>query len=445
MPPNLTQTVISSSYAARMNVMLVKDLTDTSQDQPLLRLPHELIRRNFRNTQRYVERERDYILPALKDTANAALSSAQTPDQTLASLDAMIQRMQNFKRKLEKLHTEEEAIHDHSAKRIKHLQDLYDIPSLVDVKYEQWSRTRLDRLMVDYLLRSGFSKTASTLAESKQISHLIDLDIFVTCHRIASSLTRGETKDALTWINENRAQLKKLVQAPYKTTDLEFELRLQQYIELVRAGTTNKKLDAMLHAQQHLSPHSVSRRETIMQAAGLLAQSSDTQAEPYKSLFAPSRWHHLSNLFIETHHTLFSLPVQPLLHVALSSGLSALKTPACHSAYNPASSSTPGHARIATNTSLCPICSMELNDLARNVPYAHHTTSSVEADPVVLPNGRIYGRGRLEELQKKLVMAGGGGRGDGMHDPEIGKDGEVRDPTTGESFTWDEVKKVYIM
>jgi len=356
----------------------------------------------------------------------------------------MILRMQNFKRKLEKLHVEEEALHDHSAKRIKHLQDLYEIPSLTDVQYEQWSRTRLDRLMVDYLLRAGYSKSASALAESKQISHLIDLDTFVACHKIASSLNRGETKEALAWINENKSSLKKLITAPYKTTNLEFELRLQQYIELVRADTTAKKLEAMMHAQQHLTAHTASRADLIMQAAGLLAQSPDTDAEPYRSLFAPSRWHYLSNLFIETHHTLLALPVQPLLHVALSAGLSALKTPACHSAYNPASSSTPGHARIATNTSLCPICSMELNDLARNVPYAHHTTSSVEPDPVVLPNGRIYGRERLEELQRKLAMAGLSGDV-GINDLQIGKEGEVRDPTTGESFTWDEVRKVYIM
>jgi len=414
-------------------------------DQPLLRLPHELVKRNFRNTQRYVERERDHILPTLKDTANAALSSSQTPDQTLASLDAMIQRMQNFKRKLEKLHTEEEALHEHSAKRIKHLQDLYQVPSLADVQYDQWSRTRLDRLIVDYLLRSGYSGTASTLAESKQITHLIDLDTFIACHKIASSLTRGETKEALVWINESKNSLKKLITTPYKSTNLEFELRLQQFIELLRAGTPAKRLEATIHAQQHLAPHASSRSEAIMQAAGLLAQTTNTEAEPYRSLFAPSRWHHIANLFIETHHTLLSLPVQPLMHVALSAGLSALKTPACHSAYNPASSSTPGHARIATNTSLCPICSMELNDLARNVPYAHHTTSSVESDPVVLPNGRIYGRERLEELQRKLAMAGLGGGEGGVQELQIGKEGEVRDPTTGESFKWDQVRKVYIM
>lgn len=403
-----------------------------------MRLPHELVKRNFKNTQRFYERERDHVVPALKDTANAALTSKHTPDETLASLDAMIARMQTFKRKLDNLHTEEDALHDHTSKRIRHLQDLFAIPSYGDVKYDQWSRTRLDRLTVDYLLRSGYSKTAESLAEAKDISHLIDLDVFTTCHKIANSLSRGETKEALGWINENRTSLKKLIKAPYKSTTLEFELRLQQFIELVRA---NKIIEAREHAATHLSPQADSRPDPVLQAAGLLAQSADTVAEPYKSLFSVSRWTHLADLFVETHHTLLTLPVQPLLHVALSAGLSALKTPACHSAFNPASSSTPGHARIAANTSLCPICSMELNDLARNVPYAHHTTSSVEPDPVVLPNGRIYGRGRLEDLQRKLLMASGGVNTDDM---EIGKDGEVVDPTTGERFAWHEVKKVYI-
>ena len=410
------------------------------QDQPLLRLPHELVKRNLRNTQRYLEREKDYILPALKDAANASLSSKQTPEQTAASLDAMITRMQTFKRKLEELNNEEDSLHDHTSKRIRHLQDLYDINSLTDVKYYQWSRTPLDRLTVDYLLPSGFSQTAASLAEAKQISHLIDLDTFTSCHKIATSLDSGETKEALRWIQENKNSLKKLIQAPYKTTTLEFELRLQQFIELVRDG---KIIQAKEHAESHLAPHAASRSEHFMHAAGLLAQPSNTPAEPYKTLFSAARWPYLSGLFIETHHTLLSLPVQPLLHVALSAGLSALKTPACHSQYNPASSSTPGHARIATNTSLCPICSMELNDLARNVPYAHHTTSSVEENPVVLPNARIYGRARLEELQRKLAMAGLGVTAG--EEVEIGKDGNVVDPTTGERFSWQEVRKVYIM
>ena len=343
--------------------------------------------------------------------------------------------MQNLKRKLETLQTEEEAIHDDSAKRIRHLQDLYEIPSLVDVKYDTWSRTRLDRLMVDYLLRSGYSQTATALATSKQISHLIDLDTFIQCHKISSALSRGEVKEALVWVSENRNALKKLA----LPTSLEFELRLQQYIELARSGDISKRIEAIKHAQKYLAPHPSTGPSAMFQASALLAHSSSTTEEPYKTLFSAARWPYLSQLFVETHHTLLALPVRPLLHVALSAGLSALKTPACHSAYNPASSSTPGHARIATNHSLCPICSTELNELARSVPYAHHTKSYVESDAVVLPNGRIYGRERLEVLQKKLL-----GGAVGVDDIEIGKEGTCRDPTTGETFGWEEVRKVYI-
>src|SRR4051812_47714991 len=148
----------------------------------------------------------------------------------------------------------------------------------------------------------------------------------------------------------------------------------------------------------------------------------------FEKMFSPSRWTYLSNLFVTTHHTLFSLPTRPLLHIALSAGLSALKTPACHSLY--ASSSSNPHSTVS---SVCPICSTELNKLALNVPYAHHTKSYVEQDPIVLPNGRIYGRRRLEELQRKLE--GGVGEVSG---------GDVRDPTTGEVFAWEEVRKVYI-
>ena len=405
----------------------------------MLRLPHELVRKNLKTTQRYVEREKDHILPALKDAANASLSSAQTPDQSLASLDAMIARMQTLKRKLQALHEEEENIQAHASKRIRHLQDLYDIPSLVDVKYEEWSRTRLDRLVVDFLLRNGYSDTATALATSKDILPLVDLDIFTSCHRIASSLQRGETREALAWIAENRAALKKLAEKPpdketgKPLASFEYELRVQQYIELVRHGTTQKRMEAMAHAQKYLAPYSGTKSDSFLEAAGLLVQPANTKIPPYVYLFSAERWQKLSELFVQTQLSLLSLPYRPSLHVALSAGLSALKTPACHSQYNPASSSTPGEATLSNMTSLCPICSMELNELAREVPYAHHTKSYVENDPIVLPNGRIYGRERLEELQRKL--AGGVG--------EIGE-GEVRDPSTGEKFSWDEVRKVYI-
>ena len=142
------------------------------------------------------------------------------------------------------------------------------------------------------------------------------------------------------------------------------------------------------------------------------------------------RWTWLAELFLETHHSLYSLPAQPLLHIALSAGLSALKTPACHSAY---ASSTANAS--SSSTSVCPICSTELNELARELPYAHHTKSIVENDPVVLPNGRIYGRQRLKEYNDKV------GTEEGMVEDPIGVGPGGRKPKWPAS----EVRKVFIM
>lgn len=64
------------------------------------------------------------------------------------------------------------------------------------------------------------------------------------------------------------------------------------------------------------------------------------------------------------------------------------------------------------------------------MPYAHHTKSYVEGDPIVLPNGRVYGQARLMEMSKKIGAV---------------ESGKIKDPTTGEVFDENEMKKVYIM
>ncbi|KAL9100931.1 MAG: hypothetical protein Q9187_009301, partial [Circinaria calcarea] len=379
-------------------------------EQPLLRLPYEILRKNFKIVQKNFERDREVVLASLKSTANASLAG-QDPSQTLSALDSMITRMQGLKRKMQAMHEEEKILHQQSRKRIQHLQDLYEIPSLADVKYDGWSRVRLNRLLVDYLLRSGYSESARALAKEKGIEELVDLEVFIQCHRIEESLRRGNTAEGLAWCADHKPLMRKT------NNSLEFELRLQQYIELLRGG---RLLEATQHAKKHIVPHTDTHAVEIHRAAGLLAFPPDTQAEPYKTMYSQVRWNDLASLFVKTHHELFSLPTRPLLHIALSAGLSALKTPSCHSAYT-SSRSNP----FSSTTSLCPICSTELNEMARSLPYAHHTKSYVENDPVVLPTGRIYGRDRLMALSAKAGL---------------GED-HVKDPITGEVFEMAKVRK----
>jgi macrophage erythroblast attacher len=203
---------------------------------------------------------------------------------------------------------------------------------------------------------------------------------------------------------------------------LEFELRLQQYIELIRAKTHPKLLEAIAHAKKYLIPFRATHPHEVQQACGLLAiPPNSPAAATYMEMYKPSRWTELADLFTTTHNTLLSLPSVPLLHIALTSGLSALKTPACHAKHLDATASNLGHG-------VCPICSVELNELAKNVPYAHHTKSHVDHDLLLLPNGRVYGKKRLEEQSKKTGL----------------KPGFVRDYLTEQIYPMDQLTKVYI-
>jgi macrophage erythroblast attacher len=201
-------------------------------------------------------------------------------------------------------------------------------------------------------------------------------------------------------------------------------LRLQQYIELIRTQSEPKLLEAITHARKYLLPFWNTYRKDVSQACGLLAfLPNGPLASSYSDFYRPSRWTELADLFTTAHNNLLALPSAPLLHVALSSGLSALKTPACHS-----SASHHGEGTSTLGHGVCPICSTELNDLARNVPYAHHTKSHVEHDLLLLPNGRVYGSQRLQDQAKKAGLP-----------PTL-----VKDIQTGEVFPADGLKKVYI-
>jgi len=128
-----------------------------------------MLRKTFKQSQKHFEREQTVVMTSIKEAAKAATTGKATAEDSLRSLDSMISRMQGFKRKVEALHEEEEVLHGHERKRIAHLQDLYNVENLLDPGYDRWSRVRLDRLLVDFLLRSGFGETAAMLAEEKGI------------------------------------------------------------------------------------------------------------------------------------------------------------------------------------------------------------------------------------------------------------------------------------
>lgn len=122
----------------------------------------------------------------------------------------MLARMRGLKRKLEACSEEETRLQQQSQSRVRHLGELYNMQSLDDVKYERWSRTRLDRLLVDYLLRNGYKESATALANEKDINDLVDVETFIQMSRIRESLRNGRVTEALSWCNENKKDLRRM-------------------------------------------------------------------------------------------------------------------------------------------------------------------------------------------------------------------------------------------
>lgn len=239
-----------------------------------------------------MERDSTAVRQSLKDTANACLSNSSTPDEVLKNLDSMIARMRGLKRKLAACADEEKRLQRHSQARIRHLGALYSMQSLDDVKYEVWSRTRLDRLLVDYMLRNGYVQSATALAQEKQIEELVDTGTFMQMGKIRDSLRNGRVNEVLAWCTENKKELRRMGVSTKKPelmiifTDrsqskLEFMVRFQQYIELVRTRDQGKLQDAIVHAKKYLLPSKDLYPLEVKQAAGLLAFPPEARLATY--------------------------------------------------------------------------------------------------------------------------------------------------------------------
>jgi len=291
---------------------------------------------------------------------------------------------------------------------------LEDIAGSDSSSFSQWTDTRLDRWLVDWALRTGKPETARSLAKAKGIEDFVDIDVFSDIQRIEKALSNHSCVEALAWCNENKVTLRKA-----KST-LEFELRLQEYIELARL---QKHKEAMAYFRKHLASWK-DQEPLIIHCTSLLYASPSSPHKPYRRLYSESRWETLQQAFRQTAYSLNSLPSTAHLHQALYGGLAALKLPVCYDREN-------------WNTD-CPTCDSEgLGVLAKEVPFSHHVNSTIvcrlsgklmneDNPPMAFPdNGYVYSRDALQDMAAK-------------------NHGVVTCPRTGITCPYALLRKVYI-
>ncbi|KAH7099711.1 CTLH/CRA C-terminal to lish motif domain-containing protein [Auriculariales sp. MPI-PUGE-AT-0066] len=416
-------------------------------EHSLPRAPYERLRHSFRAQQKMIDREAAALASAAGDLAKRPYD----PTDALSTVDAMIARVEALKAKLATHHETATRPSQRALRaRMNHIQDIESCDDRTDSKYSPWATTRLDRWLVDWSLRGGRVKTAVALAADRGIQDLADVDLFADISRIESALQSHSCTEALAWCSEHKVALRKA------KSELEFELRLQEYIELCRV---NRRPDAIAYLQKYLSvwkAASPSCATRIQQACGLLIYTSETTTcKRYIKLYEEERWSKLASAFRKASYELHALPAQPLLYYATYAGLSALKVPACATSTQPAPTSPrltlptahrhafdaddpmTGAASEAVGNFDCPVCDAgALGGLSQDVPNSHQAHSTLvcrlsgqvmdaDNEPMLFPCGSVYSRRSLEDMAAK-------------------NDGLVTCPRTGEVVLFSNLRKVFI-
>lgn len=378
-------------------------------EQPFLRAPNESLRRQFRAMQKHVERD----MTGLKNNARElSKKGGQSQQDAIAALDAMIAKVEGLKQKLSDVH--EKGTTPNIAALRSRSHHLDELEKMDESEQELWMDTRLDRWLVDWSLRHGHARTAAAIAEQRKIEDFVDTSLFAEVTRIEQALAAKSCTEALAWCSDNKNALRK------NKCTLEFELRLQEFIELAR---NEKSMEAFVYWRKHLQPWQETHLARIQQAAGLLAMSPSRKCKSYQKYYSEQRWTALIHFFRKAIYQLHALPSDPLLYYALSAGLTSLKVSACtdETCYNVD----------------CPVCDASgLGVLAKEVPFSHHGNSTIvcrisgkimneDNPPLAFSNGNVYSSEALKEMAAK-------------------HNGKVKCPRTGIEQELSSLQKVYI-
>lgn len=348
------------------------------------------------------------------------------------------------------------------------LLDLHN-PHLIN-----WYRDESNLLIVDYLLKAnrnesknwGLTFLSSLAQNNPKVNKLIDFDVFNSYNTICISIIKYHDLTLLIeWYNENKSFLKK------SNSNLEFEINYSKFLTLIHKG---KVTEAIEFSRKNLSSFSninnydkdnltnfENNVKVMKQMGGLMLYLSvDCVSEysgkllrhEYENLLSDERWDSLIQCFVTDFTKIYGTSANDSLKIYLSAGLASLKTKSCYCDYentifrpeegfvksalhesvlqDPKYRVPSQYYRILKKINNCPVCSPELNDIGRNLPYAQLITN-IFNDPYLLPNGNIYSYDKLLSINNVT------------DEDALSRKGKIQDPLTKQVCLIEDCVRVY--
>ena len=196
-----------------------------SMEHHTLRVPSELLKTQFLSTRKILDIEASHVqitahelVEALKQDHGDSSMQAKQPNLT-ELLEILEARLVQMRAKFHEAVSQEVAVAQCCKQRIDHLKDgcqstssslsESNLGTITDLG-RVWQKTRLDRMLVEHFLRSGYYNSAIALAQTSRIDGLTNTNIFVVAKDVEEALMREDTPKCLAWCRNNKGKLRKM-------------------------------------------------------------------------------------------------------------------------------------------------------------------------------------------------------------------------------------------
>lgn len=133
-----------------------------------LKVPYESLNKQYRNVQKSIDRDCSSLNQAMLGLEKLTKNGGESVNRSdlIASFTSLVDKLKAMKKRTSEFKAEEDELFELMSKRVDHLKDCHSA-SLSVVK--SFRKSRIDRTLIDYFLRSGYYHSAQLLAEKANI------------------------------------------------------------------------------------------------------------------------------------------------------------------------------------------------------------------------------------------------------------------------------------
>ncbi|KAL7071321.1 hypothetical protein ACQ4LE_009509 [Meloidogyne hapla] len=375
--------------------MTGKSLTNFSElnclEYGTLKIPYELMNKKFRCTQRVIDQcifhfQKEFELLERKLKGRTQPISLEEVSNNISKLNKLVTQ---FKDDVSQKLTEEVEAGEALDKQVEMLEQAGSSdPTVRKSFYDQ----RLNRFIVEHLLRTGYFETAQMLADFVGLDIQAQKSVYLVARQVEESLRNKDLTLCLNWVRDNRSRLHRI------GSTLETEVRIQHCVELVKSGRIAESLKYVQSFFGNKSDlHGVHwmANTNLLHLMGLIALGKDSDRSEHQPLLSDERYSTLVRLFQLENDRIYKFCTQSPFSACLQAGIAVHKTPQCKKDSN----------------SRCIVCS-SVFELSEGLPYTHLSNSRLfcaisgepfdceDNRPMMLPNGHVYGEKSMRKLAK---------------------------------------------